>query len=454
MQNQRRVERYVDFDQMEYMPEIASAMDIYADEMTTYSDLTSMLNVKCPNEEIKAVLENLYSKILNVDYNLFGWARTMCKYGDFFLYLDIDDKYGVQSVISLPIPEIERLEGQDATNPNYIQYQWNSAGMTFENWQIAHFRVLGNDKHSPYGTSILDPARRIFRQLTLVEDAMMAYRVIRSSERRLFKIDVGGIPPHEVEQYMEKIVTQLKRHSVIDSSTGRVDLRYNPMSIEEDYFIPVRPGSATDITNLAGGQNTTAIEDVKYLRDKLFSALKIPQAYLAMGEGAAEDKTTLAQKDIRFARTIQRLQRVITAELEKIGIIHLYTLGFRGDDILQILLACDLRFGDMDFFHRHEQAAGRGAIQFSVANMMQPGVFDIDRMSELTTPGLLFFVTLPGPEDMMKAFDYMLETAQAVARNLGGDVLDESRSALTRQSLEHSRQKIRDLERRLLAGSR
>ena len=338
MQNQRRVERYVDFDQMEYMPEIASALDIYADEMTTYSDLRPMLNIKCANEEIKAVLENLYSKVLNVNYNLFAWARTMCKYGDFFLYLDIDDKYGIQSAISLPITEIERMEGKDSTNPNYIQYQWNSAGMTFENWQIGHFRVLGNDKHAPYGTSILDPARRIFRQLTLVEDAMMAYRVIRSSERRLFKIDVGGIPPQDVEQYMEKIVTQLKRHSVIDQNTGRVDLRYNPMSIEEDYFIPVRPGSATEITNLAGGQNTGAIDDVKYLRDKLFAALKIPQPYLSMGEGASEDKTTLAQKDIRFARTIQRLQRVIVAELEKIGIIHLYTLGFRGDDLINFSL--------------------------------------------------------------------------------------------------------------------
>ena len=339
MQNQRRVERYIDFDQMEYMPEIASALDIYADEMTTYSDLRPMLNIKCSNEEIKAVLNNLYSKVLNIEYNLFGWARTMCKYGDFFLYLDMDDKFGVQSAITLPITEVERLEGQDSTNPNYIQYQWNSAGMTFENWQIAHFRVLGNDKHSPYGTSILDPARRIFRQLTLVEDAMMAYRVIRSSERRLFKIDVGGIPPNDIEQYMEKIVSNLKRHSVIDQKTGRVDMRYNPMSIEEDYFIPVRPGSATEVTNLAGGQNTAAVEDVKYLRDKLFAALKIPQPYLSMGEGAAEDKTTLAQKDIRFARTIQRLQRVIIHELEKIGIIHLYTLGFRGDDLINFKLA-------------------------------------------------------------------------------------------------------------------
>ena len=334
IQSQRRGERYVDFDQMEYMPEIASTMDIYADEMTTYSELRPMLNIKCPNEEIKAVLAVLYENILNVQYNLFGWARTMCKYGDFFLYLDIDEKYGVQSVIALPSAEIERLEGQDSTNPNYVQYQWNSAGMTFENWQLAHFRILGNDKYAPYGTSILEPARRIWRQLTLMEDAMMAYRVVRSSERRMFKIDVGSIPPHEVEQYMQKVVSQLKRHSIVDADTGRVDLRYNPMSIEEDYFIPVRAGSATDIQTLAGASNITQIDDVKYLRDKLFAALKVPQAYLSMGEDASEDKTTLAQKDIRFARTIQRLQRVIISELEKIGIIHLYTLGFRGDDLL------------------------------------------------------------------------------------------------------------------------
>ncbi len=337
--NQRRSERYVDFDQMEYMPEIASSMDIYSDEMTTHSQIRPMLNINCPNEEIKAVLTILFDQVLNLQYNLFGWSRTMCKYGDFFLYLDIDDKYGVKSVIALPPAEIERMEGKDSTNPNYVQYQWNSAGMTFENWQICHFRILGNDKYAPYGTSILEPARRIWRQLTLMEDAMMAYRVVRSSERRVFKIDVGAIPPQDVEQYMQKIVTQLKRNSVVDQKTGRVDLRYNPMSIEEDYFIPVRAGSVTDIQSLAGAQNITAIDDIKYLRDKLFSALKIPAAYLSMGEEAAEDKTTLAQKDIRFARTVQRLQRVIIAELTKIGIIHLYTLGFRGDDLLSFSLA-------------------------------------------------------------------------------------------------------------------
>ena len=207
--NRNRSERYVDFAQMEYTPEIASSLDIYADEMTTHSSLTPMLHIKCPNDEIKYILHSLYYNVMNIEHNLFGWARTMCKYGDLFLYLDIDENLGIRNCIGLPQQEIERLEGEDPTNPNYVQFQWNSAGMTLENWQIAHFRVLGHDKHAPYGTSALEPARRIWRQLTMLEDAMMAYRIVRATERRVFKIDVGGIAPQDVEQYMQKIMTQI-----------------------------------------------------------------------------------------------------------------------------------------------------------------------------------------------------------------------------------------------------
>ena len=253
--NRNRAERYVDFDQMEYTPECASSLDIYADEMTTHSSLQPMLRIKCPNDEIKTILHNLYHNVLNIEHNLFGWSRTMCKYGDLFLYLDIEEAIGIRACIGLPPQEIERLEGEDETNPNYVQYQWNTAGMTLENWQMAHFRILGNDKHAPYGTSVLEPARRIWRQLTLLEDAMMAYRIVRAPERRVFKIDVGNIPPQDVEQYMQKVMTQMKRH-----------------------------------------------------------------------------------QDIRFARTIQRLQRVVISELEKIGIIHLFTMGFRNDDLLSFKL--------------------------------------------------------------------------------------------------------------------
>ena len=339
MNQHNRAERYVDFDQMEYTPEIASALDIYADEMTTHSTLQSMLNIQCSNEEIKAVLDSLYHNILNIEHNLFGWCRSMCKYGDFFLYLDIDEKYGIKTGIGLPSHEVERLEGEDQTNANYVQFQWNTGGMTLENWQVGHFRILGNDKYAPYGTSVLEPARRIWRQLILLEDAMMAYRIVRAPDRRMFKIDVGQIPANEVEQYMQKIITSMKRSAITDPTTGRVDLRYNPLSIEEDFFIPVRGESGTTIENLSGGSDTGQIDDVKYLRDKLFSALKIPASYLTNAEGADEDKTTLAQKDIRFARTVQRLQRAVVSELEKVGIIHLYTIGYKDDDLLSFKLS-------------------------------------------------------------------------------------------------------------------
>ncbi len=339
MLNRNRAERYTDFDQMEYVPEIASAMDIYADEMTTSTNLQPMLDVKCKNEEIRTILHNLFHNVINVEFNLYGWCRSMCKYGDYFLYLEIDENEGIKNVVGLPTAEIERLEGEDQTNPNYIQYQWNSGGITFENWQVAHFRILGNDKHAPYGSSILEPARRIWRQLTLLEDAMMAYRIVRSPERRVFYIDIGNIAPQDVEQHMQRVITSMKRNQVVDSATGRVDLRYNPLSVEEDYFLPVRGGeTSTRIENLPGGTFTGDIDDVKYLRDKLFAALKVPQSYLSSGEGADEEKTTLAQKDVRFARTIQRLQRSVISELEKMAVIHLYTLGFRGDDLVSFKL--------------------------------------------------------------------------------------------------------------------
>ncbi|MBC8226182.1 MAG: portal protein, partial [Gammaproteobacteria bacterium] len=383
MAQQNRAERYVDYEQMEYMPEIASALDIYADEMTTHSALTPMLPIQCSNEEIKAILRSLYDNVLNVNHNLFGWCRSMCKYGDVILYMDIDERLGIKSVIPLPLREVERMEGEDPSNPNYIQYQWNSGGMTFENWQVAHFRILGNDKNIPYGTSVLDAGRRIWRQLVLMEDAMMAYRIVRSSERRVFYIDVGNIAPQDVESFIQKTITSMKRNQVVDANTGRVDLRYNPLSVEEDYFIPIRGGESSRIDTLTGGQFTGDIDDVKYLRDKLFSALKIPSSYLSSdSDGAMEDKNTLAQKDVRFARTIQRLQRSAITELEKIGIVHLYTLGFRGDDLVSFRLSLNnpskiAELQELEHWKTKFDIAGGATENFFSRRWIAQNIFDL-----------------------------------------------------------------------------
>jgi hypothetical protein len=392
-----RAERYIDFDQMEYMPEIASALDVYGDEMTVSSPLQKLLTVNCHNEEIKEILNTLFYGVMNIEFNLFGWCRSVCKYGDYFLYLDIDDKLGIKSAIGLPSVEIERLEGEDKTNPNYVQFQWNSGGLTFENWQICHFRNLGNDKYAPYGTSVLEASRRIWRQLQLLEDAMMAYRIVRSPERRIFYIDVGGIPENEVEQHMQRIVTQMKRNQVISEDTGRVDLRYNPMSVDEDYFIPVRGQAAgTRIESLPGGTYTGDIDDVKYLRDKLFSALKVPASYLTQGEEGSEDKTTLAQKDIRFARTITRLQRNIVSELEKIAVVHLYTLGYKGKDLISFKLHLNApskiaELQELEHWRTKFEIAGSATEGFFSKRWVAKNIFDLSDEELIRNQREMFF---------------------------------------------------------------
>ena len=424
MSNQNRIERYADFEQMEYEPIIASALDVYADEMTTSNDYNKLVSIKCPNEEIKDILENLYFGILNIEFNLFGWCRSMCKFGDYFMYLDIDEEMGVRNAIGLPNGEIERLEGEDQSNPNYIQYQWNSGGITFENWQVAHFRILGNDKYAPYGTSVLEPARRIWRQLILLEDAMMAYRIVRAPERHVFYIDVGGIAPEDVEQFVQKAMTQMKRNQVVDSSTGRVDLRYNPLSIEEDYFIPVRGGeTGTKIESVSGQTRGNDIEDVKYLKDKLFAALKVPQAYLFRGEGAEEDKTTLAQKDIRFARTIQRLQRSIISELEKIGIVHLFTMGFRGQDLISFKLHLNnpskiAEMQELENWRTKFEAASAATEGFFSKRWIAEHMFNLSEDEFLRNQRELFYD---------RKFEAALEASgeDAVTAEAGGDLAGE-----------------------------
>ena len=325
--------------EMEYTPEIGSALDIFGEETAASDDKGQVLHIYSENSQIQRLLEDLFYDTLNVEFNLPAWVRDTCKYGDFFLFNDVSPEFGVLNVFPIPVNEIEREEGYDPQDPMAVRFRWVTQGnQILENWQVTHIRLLGNDAFLPYGSSVLESARRIWRQLILIEDAMLVYRVVRSPERRVFYIDVGNVPPEDVPNYMEQAKSVLRSNQVIDSSSGRVDMRYNPLSVDEDYFIPVRGGeSGSKIDTLAGGANVTAIEDVEYIQKKLFSALKIPKAYLGYDE-ALGSKATLSQEDIRFSRTINRIQRTVLSELNKLAIIHLYSHGFEGEDILDFEL--------------------------------------------------------------------------------------------------------------------
>ena len=334
-----RMARYSDFSEMEYTPEIGSALDIYAEESVAADENGNVLHIHSENAKIKQILEELFYDTLNIDFNMTSWVRNLVKYGDHFLFNDVSPELGVINAYPLPISEVEREEGFDPNDPMAVRFRWVTQGnQVLENWQVSHMRLLGNDAFIPYGSSVLEPARRIWRQLILLEDAMLVYRIVRAPERRVFKIDVGNVPPEEIPAYMERAQSTLKRASITDQSSGRVDLRYNPLSVDEDYFIPVRGSeSGTDIVTLAGGTVAGETNDVEYIQKKLFAALKIPKAYLGYDEGLGA-KATLSQEDIRFSRTIARVQRTVLAELNKIAIIHLYCHGFSDTDLLDFSL--------------------------------------------------------------------------------------------------------------------
>lgn len=368
-----RLSKYADYHEMTFTPELASGLDIYADEICASDENGQIIKIHSKDPEIKEILETLMFDIIDVNFNIWGWARNLCKNGDFTLFVDANEANGVLNLLPIPINEIEREEGYDREDPFAVRYRWLAQNnQKLENWQVIHFRLLGDDSCLPYGYSILEPARRIWRQLVLIEDAMLVYRIVRSPERRVFTVPVGGIPPEEVDRFMEEFAAQMKRNKIVDPSTGRVDQRYNPLSVDEDYFLPQRGDVGPKIDSLPGGQFTGDIDDVKYIQSKLFAALKIPRAYLGYDEDVGS-KATLAQEDVRFAKTIERIQKVVVAELNKIAIIHLFLMGYRGDDLAEFTISMSA-----PSYIAEQQKLELWRMRFEVAGMAQEGMMDRD----------------------------------------------------------------------------
>jgi len=324
---------------MDMDPILSSALDIYADECLTKSELGKVLTVSSDDENIKKILENLFYDILNVEFNLWSWTRNMVKYGDFFLLMEISPEYGVYNVHPLSAYEVTRVEGTDENNRAYTKFQHDGSrgGQEYENFEVAHFRLLSDSNFLPYGKSMLEGARRVWKQLSLMEDAMLIHRIMRAPEKRIFKIDVGNIAPSEVDGHMEKLISRMKKVPYIDERTGDYNLKFNLMNMVEDFYLPVRGGDSGTSIDTLSGMEFTGTEDIEYLRNKLMSALKIPKAFLGYDE-TLSGKSTLAQEDVRFSKTINRIQRIIISELNKIAIVHLRVQGFEDASLVNFKL--------------------------------------------------------------------------------------------------------------------
>jgi len=354
-----RPQLYSEYDVMDQDAIIASALDIIADECTLKNDMGEVLSIRSSNENIQKILYNLFYDVLNIEFNLWAWVRQMSKYGDFFLKLEIAEKYGVYNVIPYTAFHIERLEGFNRNNPSEVKFRYSpdglvnansglyavtgqgtdqTGGVVFDNYEMAHFRLIGDTNYLPYGRSYIEPARKLFKQYTLMEDAMLIHRIARAPEKRIFYVNVGSIPPNEVDAFMQKTISNMKRTPYVDKQTGDYNLKYNMQNMMEDFYIPIRGNDTTTKIDTTKGLDYDGIQDVAYLRDKLFAALKVPKAFLGYDENI-EGKATLAAEDIRFARTIDRIQRILVSELNKIALVHLYSQGYRDEALTNFELS-------------------------------------------------------------------------------------------------------------------
>ena len=350
-----RIQLYSDYEAMDTDPLIASTLDILADEATLRNEHGEVLSIKSSDERLQKVLYNLFYDILNIEFNLWSWTRNMCKYGDFFLKLEVSEEFGVFNALPYTVYHMVRTEGQDPENPSKVAFQIDPDGLAssldpnyipksnkkvihLENYEVAHFRLISDTNYLPYGRSYIEPARKIFKQLTLMEDAMLIHRIMREPEKRMFYINVGGIPPNEVEQFMQKTIDGMKKTPYVDQQTGQYNLRFNIQNMMEDFYLPVRNGDNSTKIETTKGLEYDGTQDVDYLLQKMFAALKVPKAYFGY-EGDLQGKATLAAEDIRFARTVERIQKIIESELNKIALVHLYAQGFTGESLTNFELS-------------------------------------------------------------------------------------------------------------------
>jgi hypothetical protein len=385
-----RLQLYSDYEAMDHDPIIAAALDIVSDETTCRNEYGQVLNINSNDENIRKVLHNLFYDVLNIEFNLSTWVRNMCKYGDFYLKLEVSEKFGVYNVIPLSVYEVVREEGTDPENPSYTRFTMDPNGLAsgatntirrdqfqLENYEVAHFRLLTDSNYLPYGRAYLEPARKVFKQLMLMEDAMLIHRIMRAPEKRTFYINVGAIPPEQVEQFMKETVNKMKKTPYIDQATGDYNLKYNMQNITEDFYIPVRGNDNSTRIETTKGLEYDGTGDVEYLKNKMMAALKIPKPFLGYDEGV-EGKSTLAGMDIRFARTVERVQRIIESELTKIALVHLYSQGF--DD--EALVDFSLELTTPSVIYEQEKVELFTAKTTVAGDMIEKGLFSKDWVYE------------------------------------------------------------------------
>lgn len=376
---------YRDCDLMDGVPEIGTALDIIADEVCNLSSDNQILKISSKSKRIKSILEDLFYNRLHVATDLRMITRGMVKYGNHYMLLNVT-KNGIDGWRQLSVYETDRYEGGlsgyygggqminagEDLKPDEVRFV--HAGMnqatSYSEWQVAHFRLLNDSFFLPYGVSLLHKARRAWRMWSMMEDAMLIYRLDKSIERRVFKIYVGGINDKDVPAFVQEIANNFKRTPIIDPKTGQVDLRKNFLDVSSDYFIPVRdPSAPNPIETLQSAHNDTAMDDINYMQNKIFAAIRVPKQFINFQDSQGKGQN-LSLADIRFARMIMGVQQFVLAELNKVAMVHLYLLGFK-EELTNFSLAMNIPTAQIEALEL--EALGK-RIQTASQALADPGI--------------------------------------------------------------------------------
>lgn len=376
---------YRDCDLMDGVPEIGTALDIIADEVCNLSSDNQLLKISSKSKRIKSILEDLFYNRLQISTALRMITRGMVKYGNHYMLLNVT-KNGIAGWRQLSVYETDRYEGGlsgyygggqminagEDLKPDEVRFV--HAGMnqatSYSEWQVAHFRLLNDSFFLPYGVSLLHKARRAWRMWSMMEDAMLIYRLDKSIERRVFKIYVGGINDKDVPAFVQEIANNFKRTPIIDPMTGQVDLRKNFLDVSSDYFIPVRdPAAPNPIETLQAAHNDTSMDDINYMQNKIFAAIRVPKQFINFQDAQGKGQN-LSLADIRFARMIMGIQQFVLAELNKVAMVHLYLLGFK-EELTNFSLAMNIPTAQIESL---ELDALQKRIQVAASALADPGI--------------------------------------------------------------------------------
>ncbi len=334
-----RLERYKDYEQMDQMGEISLALDLYADEASLIDpERKHTLVIRAKNRRLKKELEDLFYNNLRWDTQCRPCIRYLCKYGDMPFEIILDaNRNAVSSLRFMNVYNFTRIETRygDLVGFFFMDTMWPKP-LFMHPWQVMHLRLTNFENlYAPYGKSILDGGRKAFKQLRLMEDAALIYRITRAPEKRKFTIPVGMIPPKEVPEYMQMIARNFKRQRFYNPSTGTFDERYSPLIQEDDFFLPRRPdGTGPDVDVLPGAENLDQIADIEYFKKKMIAPMKIPFSRVGIGDGAGEaSEKSLSQSHSEFSKAVQWIQREVATGLTKVAIVHLALRGYDVDDL-------------------------------------------------------------------------------------------------------------------------